>query len=86
MSEPLETTTNGQFTLFDLIALMIRDGSLAACAVGGWLVGGWIGAAAGIPVGWLVGWVARYVVFFILAGILWLCLGGRFWPPSKEQV
>jgi hypothetical protein len=70
---------SGYFTAFDLLFLLVRDGSLVACAVVGWRLGGWPGAVAGVPVGWAIGWVMRYVVALLLAVADKLLLGGTLW-------
>ena len=72
------------FTLIDLMHLLIRDGCMAGCAVGGWLIIGWVGVAAAVPVGWLVGWAMRYSVVFLLAVALKLAFGGTIWPPRHD--
>ncbi|WP_088253316.1 hypothetical protein [Fimbriiglobus ruber] len=73
---------NGAFTLIDLMHLLIRDGSIAGCAIAGWWLGGWYGAVASLPVGWAVGWATRCAVVFLLAVVLKQLFGGTIWGPG----
>ena len=77
--------SGGAFTVFDLIHLIIRDGSIAGMVVVGWTQFGWLGIVAGVPVGWVVGWILRYVIGFTLAVGLKLVFGGRLWPAIENR-
>lgn len=67
----------GQFTLFDLLYLLVWIGTLIACMWYGWRLNGFLGAFIAFPVGFILGWSLRYVAALLIATAFKLFLGDK---------